>query len=31
MIYTFGSARDMGNGYKGYIANDPVLGKVKKI
>jgi hypothetical protein len=31
MIYTFGSARDMDNGYKGYIANDPVLGKVKKI
>jgi hypothetical protein len=31
MIHTFGSARDMGNGYKGYIANDPVLGKVNKI
>ena len=31
MIYTFGSARDMDNQYKGYIANDPVLGKVTKI
>ena len=31
MIHTFGSAFDMGNGYKGYIANDPVLGRVTKI
>ena len=27
-ISTFGSSRDMGNGYKTYIANDEVLGKV---
>jgi hypothetical protein len=27
-IYTFGSASDMSNGYKSYIANDPVLGRV---
>lgn len=27
-ISTFGSSRDMGNGYKTYIANDPVLGRV---
>ena len=27
-ISTFGSSRDMGNGYKTYIANDPILGKV---
>jgi hypothetical protein len=31
MIHTFGSARDMDNQYKGYIANDPILGKVTKI
>lgn len=27
-ITTFGSSRDMANGYKSYIANDPVLGRV---
>ena len=27
-ISTFGSARDMGNGYKSYIAGDPILGRV---
>ena len=27
-ISTFGSATDMGNGYKTYIADDPVLGRV---
>jgi hypothetical protein len=27
-ISTFGSARDMSNQYKSYIANDPILGKV---
>ncbi len=31
MIYTFGSSRDMENGYKSYIANDKVLGQVTKI
>lgn len=31
MIYTFGSSRDMSNGYKSYIANDKVLGRVTKI
>lgn len=30
-ISTFGSSKDMGNGYKSYIANDPVLGKVSAI
>jgi len=30
-IYTFGSSRDMANGYKSYIANDKVLGRVTKI
>lgn len=28
MIFTFGRARDMTNGWKSYLANDPVLGKV---
>lgn len=28
MIFTFGSARDMNNGYKTYMANHPVLGDV---
>ena len=27
-ISTFGSARDMHNGYKSYIANDVILGRV---
>lgn len=27
-VSTFGSAHDMGNGYKSYIAGDPILGKV---
>lgn len=27
-IFTFGSSHDMGNGYKGYICNDPLLTKV---
>ena len=27
-VSTFGSAQDMGLGYKSYIANDPVLGRV---
>lgn len=27
-ISTFGSSRDMGNGYKSYIVNDPILCKV---
>jgi hypothetical protein len=31
MIYTFGSSRDMDLGYKAYIANDPILGKVTKL
>jgi len=31
MIYTFGSSRDMDNQYKAYIANDEILGRVKKI
>lgn len=31
MIYTFGSSRDMDNGYKSYIANDKILGNVTKI
>lgn len=31
MISTFGSSQDMENGYKTYIANDHILGKVFKI
>lgn len=31
MIFTFGSSRDMENGYKSYIANDPILGKVVRV
>lgn len=27
-INTFGSSRDMGAGYKSYIANDPIVGNV---
>ena len=27
-IVTFGSSRDMSNGYKSYIVNDPILGNV---
>ena len=30
-ISTFGSARDMSNGYKSYIADDPILGRVSEI
>ena len=31
MIFTFGSSQDMERGYKSYIVNDPILGKVTKI
>ena len=31
MISTFGSSRDMHNGFKSYIANHEILGKVTKI
>lgn len=30
-ISTFGSSRDMGNGYKSYIANDPIMGRVTMV
>ena len=30
-IFTFGSSRDMENGYKSYIANHKILGQVSQI